>query len=414
MWTHEPNIPEGIFMTTPMLTEKPSVYPARSSERLQKAMQRLHTEDWTRLEGAPETEAALREFHGGGTVWYVASGTAALEAILLGHNIGPGDEVITTPYTWGATVAAILAIGAVPVFADIDPQTALINPVSVRQCISPRSKAVLAVHLFGTPCEMSALRKITDDYGIFLFEDGSQAHGARLHGERVGRLGHASAFSCMGMKPLAGTEGGYCIFEDPEAAERAYLHGKHPRGLSAERAEVLTEAGLLDALQLGWRPCAIGAELVRSGLETLDAENAGRCENARHLRSLLADLPGISLAEEPEGTEPIYHLLSVIIDPDQIKKTPRECIEMIAPCGLSAFHYIPIPMHRLRRILWEDYDGPPVFWHRQLREARMRYSEVDCPGAEARCQGSFEMGWNWTEPNPRAMEQIFEILTRLV
>lgn len=401
-------------MTEPRLTENPPPFPNRSEQRLARAIERLRTQDWTRLEGAPETEAALQEFHGGGTLWYVASGTAALEAILLGHGIGPGDEVITTPYTWGATVAAILATGAVPVFADIHPQTALIEPSRVATQITSRTKAILAVHLFGTPCDMPALRTLADQHGIFLFEDGSQAHGARLHGQRVGRFGHASAFSCMGMKPLAGTEGGYCIFEDPAAAERAYLHGKHPRGLAPHRAAALSEAGLLDALQLGWRPCAIGAELVRSGLDTLDEENAGRRENARHLRQLLADFPGLSIAAEPAGSEPVYHLLSILIDLSQLKLAPQSCIEKIAHHGLGAFHYIPTPLHRLRRIMWEDYHGPPVFWHRQLQSANKRYSQTHCPAAEARSNCSFEMSWNWTVPNPLAMQQIARVLATLI
>ncbi|MFP4157336.1 MAG: DegT/DnrJ/EryC1/StrS family aminotransferase [Opitutales bacterium] len=394
----------------PILTESPPPFPTRSETRLAAAIERLKTKDWTRLEGAPDTEAALQAFHGGGEVWYLSSGTAALEAILLGHGIGPGDEVITTPYTWGATVAAILAIGAVPVFADINEHDPNIDPACVEALVTPRTRAILAVHLFGFPADMAHLRQIAEARGLYLFEDGSQAHGARLGGQRVGRLGHAAAFSCMGLKPLAGTEGGYAIFEDAEAAERAYLHGKHPRGLRPERADALAAAGLLDSLQLGWRPCAIGAELVRSGLETLDAENTTRRENARHLRQLLEDIPGFSLIDPAPASEPVYHLQSIQVDRRIIDEPIPGLIGQLNPLGLGAFHYIPTPLHRLRRMNWEDYDGPPVFWHRQLREANRRYSETRCPRAEQRAQSSLEIGWNWTQPNPRAMEQIAQIL----
>ncbi|NEP79013.1 MAG: hypothetical protein F6K39_13085 [Okeania sp. SIO3B3] len=332
---------------------------------------------------------------------------------MLGHGIGPGDEVITTPYTWGATVAAILAIGAVPVFADIQADCPVIDPESVASRITPRTKAILAVHLFGYPADMPALRQIANEHGLYLFEDGSQAHGARLKGELVGRFGHASAFSCMALKPLGGTEGGYCIFEDKEAAERAYLHGKHPRGLAPDRAESLTDEGLLDSLQLGWRPCAIGAELVRTGLPTLDAENADRRENARHLRSLLEDIPGIHIDAEPEGSEPIYHLMSIRYDREIIPLSPAECLEKLASTGLGAFHYVPTPIHRLRRMNWHNYDGPDIFWHRQLRDSGIHYNETRCPTAERRSQSSFEMGWNWTETNPHAMEQIVSALRAL-
>lgn len=400
-------------MTTSLLTEQPPPFPARSEERLEAAIRRLRTREWTRLEGAPETEAALREFHGGGEVWYVASGTAALEAILLGHGIGPGDHVITTAYTWGATVAAILAVGAVPLFADILPEAPLLDPASVEKAVTPRTKAILAVHLFGFPCDMPALRAVADRHGLCLFEDGSQAHGARLHGKRVGAFGDAAAFSCMGLKPLAGTEGGYCIFQDPEAAERAYLHGKHPRGLSPARAEALQEAGCLDALQLGWRPCAVGAELVRSGLATLDTENAARRENARLLREGLANHPAVYLDQEPEHGDAIHHLLSIRLRKAGCAADIQSALCKMAEAGLHGFHYIPVPLHQLPRMDWRHFKGPKPFWHSQLRGAGIEYAKISLPRTEARTRGSFELAWNWIEPNPRAMQQICDCLNKL-
>jgi dTDP-4-amino-4,6-dideoxygalactose transaminase len=397
-------------MKKPVLSETPPSYPSRNASRLHAAIDRLQTKEWTRLEGAPDTEQALKEFHGGGEVWYLSSGTAALQAILLGHGIGPGDEVITVPYTWGATVAAILAIGAIPVFADIQGEVPVMCPESAAACITSRTKAILCVHLFGFPCDMPRLKAVADQHGVLLFEDGSQAHGSKLHGFRVGRGGHGSAFSCMGLKPLAGTEGGYAIFESAEAAEAAYLHGKHPRGLEAGQAERLSEAGLLDALQLGWRPCATGAELVRSGLETLDAENRGRRENANHLRNRIDSIPGIFLDTPIEGSESVYHLVSIRIDRSQIDLSPSEWVNRLAPLGVSAFHYIPTPLHQLPRMHWQDYSGPPVFWHAQLERAGVEYRSQSCPHAEERCRSSFEMAWNWTESNADAMDQIADCL----
>jgi dTDP-4-amino-4,6-dideoxygalactose transaminase len=392
----------------PRLFEKPPVYPVRTEQRMEGAIERLTSGEWTRLEGAPDTEAALQTFHGGGDIWYVASGTAAIQALLLGHGIGPGDEVVTTAYTWGATVSAILSVGAVPVFADILADVPLLDPESVRAAIGPRTRAILAVHLFGFPCDMDALSAVARDAGILLFEDGSQAHGARWRDHRVGRLGDGGAFSCMALKPLAGTEGGYAVFADSAAAERAYLHGKHPRGLSPERLEVWEDACYLDALQLAMRPCAIGAELVKAGLETLETENAARRKNARLLRSLLRDLPGVDLDPEPEGAEPVYHLMSIRLDPDLI--SPDEALQRLQPTGLGAFRYIPTPLHRLPRMDWEAYAGPPVFWHAFLRDAGRSYTGLTLPQTEARSRETIQMGWNWIEPNPAAMEQIRQIL----
>jgi len=393
-----------------ILTESPPRHPRRRPEVVATAVEALQEGDWARLEGAPETEAALQEFHGGGEVWFVASGTAGLEAIQLGHGIGPGDEVITAPYTWGATVAAVLAIGAVPVFADVDPLTGLIAPESVPPLITGRTRAILGVHLFGRPFAARTLRKIADDAGIFLFEDGSQAHGARLDGERVGRFGHAAAFSCMGLKPLAGTEGGYAIFEDPAAAERAYLHGKHPRGLDPERATVLAGAGLLDSLQLGWRPCAVSAALVRAGIPFLDADNAGRRENAEALRGHLADIPFVRMPPEPDATENVFHLMSLLFDEDGAGMSRENYLKNLSALGVDAFVYIPTPLHHLARMDWRDASLPPTFWHRQLRAVDYRSS--DCPGADWRSARAFEMAWNWMDPNPLAMEQIARALRK--
>ncbi len=391
-----------------ILTEIPPRHPRRRPEVISAAIRVLEDGDWARLEGAPETEAALREFHGSGEVWFVASGTAALEAILLGHGIGPGDEVITVPYTWGATVAAVLAVGAVPAFADVNLKTGLLDPAGVKALISPRTKAILGVHLFGRPFDALALRKVADEAGIFLFEDGSQAHGARLHGSRVGRFGHASAFSCMGLKPLAGTEGGYAVFEDPRAAERAYLNGRHPRGMDPARAADLDEAGLLDSLQLGWRPCAVSAALVRANVPFLDGENAARRENAEILRAHLADVPFVHMPPEPAGAESVHHLMSLLFDERAAGLSRKVFLENLRTCGVENFVYIPVPIHLLRRMDPADSGVPPVFWHRQLREAPT--APAKCPNALERSARSFEMAWNWTEPNPMAMGQIAEAI----
>lgn len=396
----------------PTFHHRPPPYPTRRPETIAAAVRLLQEgEGWTRLEGAPELESDLTRFHASdmrgraALPWYVASGTAALEAILLGHGVGPGDEVVTTPYTWAAPVAAILAIGAIPVFADIDPLSARVDPAAVAAALTTRSRAILVVHLFGHPVACDELRRIADQAGIPLLEDGSQAHGARYAGRRVGDWGDAAAFSCMGLKLLAGTEGGYALFRDPAAAECAWLYGKHPRGLPAERAAQLAAAGLLDALQLGWRPCAIGAELVRAQLPFLDAENAGRRRNAATLRMALADSQVLVMPDELPQAEGCYHLLSLLTTA-ACPYPKAEVLARLARCGVGAFDYIPTPIHRLARINAHDYQGPRVFWHEQLRRAGMDYRRISLPGAEERCRRSFELGFNWTGDAPEAMRAL--------
>ncbi|MFW5859183.1 MAG: DegT/DnrJ/EryC1/StrS family aminotransferase [Planctomycetota bacterium] len=399
-------------MSRPTITCTPPLFPTRRREVIDAAVQQLEHGDWARLEGAPELEQDLAAFHGPavdgrpGIAWFITSGTAALEAMLLGHAIGPGDEVITTPYTWAATVSAILAIGAVPVFADIDPITGLLEPQTLAPRITERTRAILAVHLFGHPVDCRALRAIADAHDLLLFEDASQAHGARFAGHRVGAWGDAAALSCMGMKPLAGTEGGYALFRDPAAAETAYLYGKHPRGLDPQRVSALQNAGLLDALQLGWRPSPVCAALVRAALPFLDQENAARRANAATLRAALAECPALTMPPELPEAEGVYHLLSLVYDEQAGGRSRAAFLERFAECGGEAFVYIPTPIHRLARINAAGYSGPRVFWHDQLRRAGVDFRTTACPGAEQRSRTSFEMGFNWTREDPEAMQQL--------
>lgn len=396
--------------SAPKFTHTMPVYPTRAApEIIQAAIDQLTHGEWARLEGAPETERALEAYHGGGLAWFIASGTAALEAILLGHGIGPGDEVITTPYTWGATVSAILAIGAIPVFADIDGTSGLLDPETVATRISKRTRAIMAVHLFGSVCDMPALSTLARQNGLLLFEDGSQAHGARLNGEPVGRLGDAAAFSCMGLKLLAGTEGGYALFADPVAAENAKLYGQHPRGLAAAQAERLGAEGLLDTLQMGWRPCSVSAALVRAKLPHLDAEIAARQMNGQRLRENLANQSALILPEPIAGSAPAWHLLSIVL-PDATAAQRDLFIEKVTTTGLTCFRYIPVPIHRMKRLNPHDYAGPRVFWHEQIRRAGIDYRQCHCPQAEWRAQHSVEMAFNWTEPAADAMDQMAECL----
>lgn len=361
---------------------------------------------WVRLEGCPETEAAFEAYQGQGRAWFVSSGTSALQAIMLGHEIGPGDEVITTPLTWGATISAILSIGAVPVFADVDRETGQLDAATVEKCLSARTKAVLTVHLFGHMGEVGRLREWTRQKGLLLLEDASQAHGARFEGRLAGNWGDAAAFSCMGLKLLGGLEGGFALFQDGAALERAWLYGKHPRGIPADRVEVLARQGLLDALQLGWRPCPLSAELVRFGLRRLDAENAARRQNAAWLREALKEVPWLTFPREHDGAQGCYHLLSLLLDEAKAGVDRVTYLQRLKQLGVEGFIYIPTPLHRLRRMQIRDFSGPRVLWHETLRRAGMDYSRVSCPAAEWRTAHSIEFGFNWIEPNARAMEQM--------
>ena len=177
----------------------------------------------------------------------VNSGTSALHLALLGAGVQPGDEVITTPNTFIATAEAISYTGARPVFVDIDPHTANIDPGKISAAVTPRTRAILPVHLYGLPAEMDPILEIARRHHLAVIEDACQAHGARYHGKRVGSIGNAAAFSFYPVKNLgAYGEGGALTTNDDELAARA------PRLALARRIPaLLSRRGRLQ-LSPGW------------------------------------------------------------------------------------------------------------------------------------------------------------------
>ena len=158
----------------------------------------------------------------------VSSGSDALLVCLMAENIGPGDEVITTPYTFFATAGAISRLGATPVFVDIDPATANLDPKLVERAITPRTRAILPVHVYGRPADMDPIREIAARHNLRILEDAAQAHGARYRGRRVGSLGHAAVFSFYPTKNLgAYGEGGALTTDDERVAKFARAARSH-------------------------------------------------------------------------------------------------------------------------------------------------------------------------------------------
>lgn len=173
-------------------------------------------------------EAALGREFGAPYVLAVSSGTAALHTALMSADIGPGDEVIVSAYGWGQTAAAVLMVGATPVFADVDGCTGNINPESVADRLSPRTRAVLVTHLFGLPAEMAELQALCGSAGILLIADAAQAFGAAYHTDPIGAWGDMVCVSFGAGKALSVGEGGAVAFRDATHFERAVLMTQHP------------------------------------------------------------------------------------------------------------------------------------------------------------------------------------------
>jgi len=234
------------------------------------------------------------------------SGTAALHACIVGCGLGAGDEVITPAYSWTSSASCILHHNCIPVFVDVDPITNNIDPARIEAAITPRTRAILAVHLHGVPADMDAIMEIARRRGLKVIEDCCQAHGALYKGVKVGTIGHCAAFSLNQNKMLCAGEGGLLVTDDPETLERArslVLFGDF-RSPSDDPD--------YHFYGLGWmyRFNELSAAWGRAQLTTLDESIAHARKLFAVLREGLAGIPGLVLPVEPEyATENAYNFV---------------------------------------------------------------------------------------------------------
>lgn len=251
----------------------------------------------------------------------VSNGTVALELALRALSVGPGDEVILPSRSFFASAACIVAVGATPVFADIDPVSNAIDPESVRRMLTARSRAILCVHLAGWPCDLDALRALADEKGLWLVEDCAQAHGATLHGRPVGSFGDAAAFSfCTDKIMSTGGEGGMLLLRDEAQWKRAWAykdHGKNPDKFFAPA----TASGfryLHDSFGSNGRMTEMQAAIGRAQLAKLPGWLARRRRNAEVLMRLLRADPGVEVPVIPDHVGHAFYRLYVTIAADRL------------------------------------------------------------------------------------------------
>ena len=259
----------------------------------------------------------------------VSDGTTALHIILRAMDIGPGDEVITVSHTFIATAEAILLAGARPVFVDIDPHTYLMDVGQIEAKITPRTKAILPVHLYGQTADMDPICEIAQRHGLRVIEDACQAHGAEYKDRRAGSLGDAAAFSFYFSKNLgAYGEGGFITTNDDEIAARARMIRDHGSGRKYYHDLVGMNARL-DELQ---------AVVLRAKLPYLAEWDDLRRQHAARYNKLLRGLPAVRPLECPENRH-VYHLYVI--------RAPRrdELQAWLKSQGVSTGIHYPVPIH---------------------------------------------------------------------
>jgi len=329
-----------------------------------------------------EFEKAFAKFQGVNYAVACASGTAALEVALKALGVGPGDEVIVPPYTFVATASTVLMVNAVPIFADIEPDTFNLDPNRIEEGITAKTRAIIPVHFAGHPADMDAILRIAKRHNLFVIEDAAHGHGAIWKDKGLGAIGHAGAFSFQASKNLTAGEGGIVTTNNRELARvcESLTTSGHIQGTPWYEHEML-----------GWnhRMTEFQGALLSQQLTRLEAQNARRRENAQYLSEKLSAIDGIRpLPVRAYVTKHSYHAYIFRFD-EETFGIPRSCFLTALqtegiPCSGGYAH----SLYKNRMFLDQK------FYPRQCPLSCGPYSqtveyakfEALCPNAERACR----------------------------
>ncbi|MBM3145374.1 MAG: DegT/DnrJ/EryC1/StrS family aminotransferase [Chloroflexi bacterium] len=264
-------------------------------------------------------EQAWAEYFGVKHAISVNSATSGLYAAAGAAGVGPGDEIIVAPYTMIASATAALVYGAIPVFADIDPEIFCLSPKSIRKRITPYTKAIIVVDLFGHPADMDEIMAIAAEHNLIVIEDAAQAPGATYHGRYAGTLADMGVFSLNYHKTIHSGEGGIVVTDDDELAERVRLIRNHAEVVVGNKGT----ANLVNMVGFNYRMTEIEAAIGREQLMKLESLLIPRIEAADFLTERLQIFPGIQTPVVKPGIRHGYYLYSIKYDQTKIG-VPRE------------------------------------------------------------------------------------------
>ncbi len=327
----------------------PIAQPLISDEDKRRVLDVLNSGHFVAGPRVAEFERAFAAYVGCPHAAAASSGTTALMAALRAAGVGPGDRVVTTTFSYGASASTILSCGAEPVFADIEPHTYNLDPDSVAELLRKTRgvRAILVVHLYGLPCAMDRFDALAQSHDVMVIEDAAQAHGASFRGRRAGAFGRAAAFSFYPSKNMTTGEGGIVTTADPDVADRARLFVR-----GGERQQYLYEAE-----GYNYRMTEMAAALGIGQLSRLDGWNERRRRNAAALSAGLADLDWLTPPVEPDGCTHVYHQYTV-----RVAHGREHLRRHLEAEGIGTRVYYPAPIH-----------ATPFY--------RARYGESRCPEA---------------------------------
>jgi dTDP-4-amino-4,6-dideoxygalactose transaminase len=300
------------------------LWPQWDSEKFDPRMNEVMAKRvWSRSGKVTEFEKKWAEMNGSKYCLTTVNGTNALSAAWMQSDIGPGDEVICSPYTFSASIFGILYKGAMPVWADIDPKTFQVDPRKIREKITPRTKGILPVHICGYPSDMPEIMRIAKEHNLFVVEDACQAHLAKIDGKRVGTFGNAGCFSFQSSKNLPIGEGGGILTDNTEYYDRLYSYHNFGYASGSVSGQISSISALILANKI--RLSEYQAVVGLCQMEKLEEQHKIRNENGAYLNEKLAAYPGITPVKLHKGaTEASYYIYAMVYNEDKMDGVSRE------------------------------------------------------------------------------------------
>jgi dTDP-4-amino-4,6-dideoxygalactose transaminase len=368
----------------------------------------LHSGHWGILSGGKVAtfEKRFAEFQGAKYALCVTSGTSALEVVLRACGIGPGDEVITTPYSFVATPSSALLTGARPVFVDIDAETYLIDPDKIEAAVTERTKAIMPVHIAGCPADMDGVMDIAQRHDLYVIEDACQAWGAAWKGTPVGAIGNLGCFSFQASKNINAGEGGAIVTNDPELAERCWSLHNVGRIRSGEWYQH-------EFMGWNYRMTEWQGAILLAQLERLPEHMERRSDNAAYLSARLREVDGITPAKvDPRVTRHAWHLYVATYEAQAFDD--KACSEFVAMLRAEGIPCSPgyVPLNRTPAVLraLAEQAGQIGAWDTTPADL----GELPaCPIAEDLCQRTIWLGQNMFLGDHEDMDDIVAAVVKI-
>jgi len=344
-----------------------------------------------RAEATDEYEKKLAEWFGVKHAIAVSSGTTTLHIALAAFGIGPGDEVIVTPYTFIASDTCVLEQNAIPIFADIDPKYLTMDPADVERKITPRTKAIIPVTITGTPVDMDPIMELARKHHLWVLEDAAQSFGATYKGKVVGTIGHVGSFSTVTGKITNTGEGGFLITDDDDLYEKMWGYMDFARKKSLGPASKYHWGLPCTNYRLTNMQAAIGLQQLKKAKDLI----AKRTENALYLTEKLQGIPGIMLPEEPPFSERVYFYYVIRMNPEILSAGMIDFALALAAEGVWDKHYLSttrwmVPQHLEPLFLNKTgYGGTKCPFECPWYEGHVEYYKGLCPEAEKACNEVF-------------------------